>query len=249
MIRANCREKFTADDFQFIAETLGRDSGNKVALTDLLSDMETRDLVLDNEQLFERVVDRSSLTRISPYLYFYILTRRVFMENQLDDRNMADYVASMLAEFCSNRRAHTISPAHEKEYHYLTDMMVDFVESSSSYEAFLLRSHLGNYALFMTGIFPDYLYRKSTYGRKAPGIDYYEQMGSRSYEWASQHRMAIKYRLVEILANLAQYFRHVRIALNKLTDNYIHLDEKPERLDKMLRQIFFGNKGTDRFEA
>ncbi len=249
MIRANCREKFTAEDFTFIAETLGRDSRNRLALADLLADVEARDLVLDDEQLFQRVVARSSLTRISPYLYFYVLTRRVLLEFKLDDRNMADYVASLLAEFSSSKRMHTISGEHNREYHYLADMMIDYANAASSYEAFLLRSHLGNYALFMSGLFPDYLYRKATYGRKAPGIDYYEEMGSSSYRWASQHRMASKYRLVEILANLAQYFRHVRVALNRLTDEYIHLDEKPDRMDKMLRQIFFGSTGPDPFEA
>ncbi|NIV92445.1 hypothetical protein GWN42_06480 [candidate division KSB1 bacterium] len=243
MIRANCRDKFTAEDFDFIVDVLASDRENKIALNELLTDAETRDQVLDDRLLFQRVLEKSGVSKISPYFYFYVLTRRVFTEFNLDDRNMADYVASMLAEFGGVKRAHTVSKHHSKKYFYLTDMMLDFT-SASSYEAFLIRSHLGNYALFLTGIFPDYVYRKSTYGRKAPGIDYYEEMGSSSYRWASQHKMAIKYSLVEILANLAHYFRNVRIALNKLADDYMVVDEKPDELDKMLRQIFYGNTGN-----
>lgn len=248
MIRANCRERFTAKDFDFIVEVLGKSSRDKVALTELLTDSGTRDEVLDHEVLFQQVTQKPGFAQISPYLYFYVLTRRVLTEFNLEDRNVADYVASMLSEFCSAKRSKTISHGHTKTYDYLTDMMVDLT-NASSYEAFLLRSHLGNYALFLTGIFPDFVYRKSTYGRKAPGFDYYEEMGSRSFHLASRHSVAAKYSLEEILAKLAQHFRHVRIALNRLTDEYLKMDERPERLDKMLRQIFYGSIDPNSYDA
>lgn len=247
MIRDNCRDKFTDNDLTFIAETLAQDGSNKETLTNLLSDTDTRDKILDDPQLFQTVVQQPGLSKISPYLYFYILTRRSFLDNKIDDRNVTDYVACLLAEFCYLTRVHTISNQHTKSYHYLTDMMLDFFDATS-HEAFLIRSHLGNYALFMTGVFPDWIYTKATYGRKAPGFDYYEKMGSSSYRWASQHQLALKYSLAEILAKLADSFRPVRIALNTLADNYIVLDQRPDRLDKMLRQVFFGGK-ADNFDA
>ncbi len=243
MIRANCRDKFTAEDFEFIVDTLAKDTKNKSALSDLLTDEVTRDKVLDDDILFQKVNQNTGFCKISPYFYFYILTRRVFTELDLDDRNLADYVACMLAEFCSLRRSMTISKYHNKKHQYFTDLMLDFI-NSSSHEAFLIRSHMGNYALFLTGFFPDYIFRKSTYGRKAPGFDYYEKMGSSSYHWASQHSMAVKYSLEEILANLAQRFRLVRIALNNMIDKYLTLDDQSENMDKMLRQIFYGKTGN-----
>ena len=248
MIRANCRDKFTHDDFEFIVSSLTKDRNNRIALTDLLTDQEMRDDILDDDILFCSVTQKQGVSKISPYLYFYLLTRKVFLENKIDDRNLTDYVACMLAEFCATSRVNTISPGHPKKYSYLTDMMNDFM-NASSFEAFLIRSHLGNYALFLTGLFPDAIYRKSTYGRKAPGFDYYEKMGSSSYQWASQHKLALKYRLVEILSELAERFRHIRLALNSLTDNYISLDDRPESLDKMLRQLFFGGSNFKNFEA
>ena len=244
VIKANCRDKFNADDFAFIVNSLARDAKNKVALTELLTDTESRDEILDQSTLFQDVVQESGVSKISPYLYFYILTRKAFLETDIDDREMTDYIACMLAEFCSAKRAQTISPNHSKPYHYLVDIMTDFVEASS-FEAFFLRSHLGNYALFMTGFFPDAIYRKSTYGRKAPGFEYYEKMGKSSYQWASQHRLAIQYSLVEVLATLAERFRHVRIALNNLVDNYLVIQTGQDSMDKMLRQLFFGNQNNN----
>lgn len=247
MIRDNCRDKFTHDDLNFISETLAKEASNKTALHDLLTDADSRDKILDDPKLFHSVVQKRGFSKISPYLYFYILTRRAFLDNDIDDRNVTDYVACLLAEFCYLSRVHTISNHHTKSYHYLTDMMLDFVDATS-HEAFLIRSHLGNYALFMTGVFPDWIYRRATYGRKAPGFEYYEKMGSSSYRWASQHQLALKYSLTGILTKLADSFRPVRIALNTLADNYIVLDQRPDRLDKMLRQVFFGGK-ADNFDA
>ncbi len=248
VIRANCRDKFNADDFAFIVNSLAKDSKNKVALTELLTDAESRDVILDQKELFLNVVQKSRISKISPYLYFYVLARKTFLENDIDDREITDYIACMLAEFCSAQRSQTISQNHSRSYHYLVDIMADFVEASS-FEAFYLRSHLGNYALFMTGFFPDAIYQKSTYGRKTPGFEYYENMGKSSYRWASQHRLAIKYSLVETLATLSERFRQVRIALNNLADNYVDIQNGRDSLDKMLRQIFFGNQNNNTYEA
>ncbi|MFQ5640959.1 MAG: hypothetical protein ACE5IR_23525 [bacterium] len=248
MIKADCRDNLTKHDFEFIVDTLASDAKNKTALEKLLADQDIRDDVLDQDVLFRKIVQKNRVTHISPYLYFYVLTRHCFTHSNLEDRNLADYVASMLTAFCSAKRLQTISRKHDREYHYLVDILTDFAEASTR-EAFLLRSHLGNYALFMTGVFPDFLYRKSTYGRKAPGIDYYERMGRSSFDWASKHSLAARYRLVDILANLAQRFRQVRIALNRLTDDYLNLDETPLSLDKVLRKIFYGQKGRERNDS
>lgn len=239
MIQANCRNNFTEADYVFIIQTLARDQRNEIALTELLLDEEMRDQILDHELLFTTITEQRGFAGISPYLYFYILTRRVLSEYKISHRGVADYIASMLAEFSSTRRAFSPSKEHPKDYRYLVDMLTDFMDASS-WEAFLLRSHLGNYSLFMTGIFPDYINRKAIYGRGSPGFDYYEKMGSASFLWASQNKFAAEYRLAEILGSLAGQFRRIRIALNKMADEFMQLDDNREDLDKILRQIFFG---------
>jgi len=238
MIQANSRNNFTAEDFSFITDALAEERHNRAALADLFSDDEMLDRVLDHTVLFQRVVESGGFTQISPYLYFYVLSRRALLECNITDRGLADYISSLLAEFSSSRRAFSPSEDHEKQYHYLVDMLSDFMDASS-WEAFLIRSHVGNYALFLTGMFPDYVYNKATYGRKAPGFDYYEKMGSNSFHWAAQNKYAAEYRLAEILSELGDQFRQVRIALNNLSDKYLSLREKPDSMDILLRRIFF----------
>lgn len=242
MIRANCRERFTADDFDFIVAALAKKEGDVVPLSSLLIDEEMRDELLDHHTLFDAVVEQKGYTTISPFLYFYVLTRRALLQFGIDDRRVVDYVASMLAEFSSLKRARAISHYDERQYDYLVDMLAD-VMAASSQEAFFLRSHIGNYSLFLTGIFPDYVYRRSAYGHKAPSFEYYETLGSTNYRIASEHWVAEKYNLAEILYEIADCFRRIRHALNRLSDQYIKLDVRREpSLDKTLRQIFFGPK-------
>jgi hypothetical protein len=53
MIRANCRARFIAADFDFVVRTLARSQTDQVSLVDLLSDVETRDSFLDHPRLIE----------------------------------------------------------------------------------------------------------------------------------------------------------------------------------------------------
>ena len=65
MIRANCRARFTAADFDFIVRTLARSQTDQVSLVDLLSDVETRDSILDHPRLVEATRVQSTNNRIT----------------------------------------------------------------------------------------------------------------------------------------------------------------------------------------
>jgi hypothetical protein len=63
MIRANCRERFTAADFDFVVRTLARSRTDHVSLADLLSDAETRDSVLDSPRLVDAILPNTGIRR------------------------------------------------------------------------------------------------------------------------------------------------------------------------------------------
>src|SRR5437588_628542 len=65
MIRANCRARFTAADFDFIVRTLARSQTDQVSLVDLLSDLETRDSILDHPRLVDAILNHCGHLRIS----------------------------------------------------------------------------------------------------------------------------------------------------------------------------------------
>src|SRR3954471_21826962 len=99
MIRANCRERFTGADFDFVVRTLARSPTESVSLIDLLSDSETRDAVLDNPRLVDAILSNPTHLRISSHFYFYVLTRHVLQQAGIGDRKLCDYIGSLLEAF------------------------------------------------------------------------------------------------------------------------------------------------------
>jgi hypothetical protein len=99
MIRANRRARFTAADFDFIVRTLARSQTDQVSLVDLLSDVEARDSILDHPRLVDAILNNCRHLRISSQFYFYVLARHVLQQGGIGDRELCDYVASLLETF------------------------------------------------------------------------------------------------------------------------------------------------------
>ena len=84
MIQPNCRVQFAAEDVEFILSVLGRKIGTAECLIKLLSDEESRDLILDDEALFHALLERRGCLRVSSRFYFYILVRNVFRRSGME---------------------------------------------------------------------------------------------------------------------------------------------------------------------
>src|SRR5262245_39515194 len=101
VIQANSRVRLSAADVAFILAVLENRPGSSENLTRLLAADDTRARLLDDEALVRAVLEQRGCLRISAHFYFYILVRHAFRRAGLDDRGVADYVASVLAEFSS----------------------------------------------------------------------------------------------------------------------------------------------------
>jgi len=236
MIQAQARNKLNQDDLQFIVTALRRQGEKDATILRLLADDDMRDAMLDHPRLLEFLLAFRQTTAISPFLYFYIIVRHALREFKIDDRAVADYVATLLAEFGQGNRMHRVDRHANKEYKYLVDLMAELLDANSE-QTFHVQSHLGNYALFVTGIFPDHVYHRAKYHPPSPDFSYYEQVGSANYQRASQHRMAEKYCVSDILYLLGQQFRQVRLALNHIADSFLHLDRHPGVTDRVIRRL------------
>jgi hypothetical protein len=223
MIRANCRDRFTAEDFSFIVRTLGKSRTDSVSLTELLSDQDTRDSILDHELLFQAILSATNHLSISPQLYFYVLTRHVLKESGMPDRKLSDYIASLLETF--SRTARLKSPANgvAQPIQYLSDLMLA-LRDASPVQTFLIRAHVGNYSLFLSGIFPGTVQARSERG--APAFSYYEEMGRMNYKVVAGHAYARAADLRDIYNDLAEHFHDVRLALNRLSDSLLNIDDQ-----------------------
>jgi hypothetical protein len=222
MIRANCRARFIAADFDFVVRTLARSATDHVSLVDLLSDSETRDSVLDNPRLIDAILSNAGQLQISSQFYFYVLARHVLRQAGIVDRKLCDYIASVLETFS---RANLLRAPHAPDdsvNQYLSDMLIALTRCTPE-QAFLLRAHVGNYSLFISGIFHENAQRRSLRG--GPDLKFYEQVGRTNYHLLAEHVTARRCELDDIFEELADRFRDVRIALNQLSEQLINLDD------------------------
>jgi hypothetical protein len=222
MIRANCRARFTAADFSFIVRTLGRSQADSVSLVDLLSDSDTRDSILDHPKLVETILCNGGQLHISSQFYFYVLARHVLRQAGIGDRKLSDYVGSLLETFSRTKELQSPDQLDERGHRYISDILIALTKATPE-QAFLLRAHVGNYSLFISGIFHENTQRRSLRG--APDIEFYEQIGSANFQAVASHETARRCELNDVFEGLAGRFHDVRLALNELSDRLLHLDE------------------------
>jgi len=221
LIQANCRVQFTVEDIEFILATLGQKISTAETLVKLLADEESRDLILDDESLLRTVLEHRQCLRISTHFYFYILVRQVFRRSGIRERPLADYVASVLADFSQAERMR--APIHGQPMDYFVDMLAA-LQTADDTTRFYMRAHIGNHSLFLSGVFPDRI-RFRAERKGCPDLTYYEGLGRANYRVASDHRLARKYDLDGIFNLLAERFQETRLALNELRENLVSLGD------------------------
>jgi hypothetical protein len=223
LIQPNCRIQFTASDVDFILRTLGKHIWDKECIIKLLADEDTRDLILDDECLLHGLLEHRGCLEVSSHLYFYILVRNVLKRAGLNDRVVADYVAEVLAEFSISARSECVLPDQKTPLNYLFEMLIA-LQTADERTAFSLRLHVGNYSLFLAGLFPERIKHRNE-RRGFPNLRYYEQMGMTQFRIAGQHRLAHKHNLEGVLNTLGERFKTAREALNQLADRLVFLGD------------------------
>jgi hypothetical protein len=232
LIQPNCRIQFAAEDIDFIVSVLGAKLGNAECLVKLLADEESRDLILDDEELFRALLERRGCLRISTRFYFYILVRHVFRRSDIQDRAVADYVAEVLSEFARSERVRWMGPGQNNPLDYFFEMLAA-LNTADQRTSFFLRMHIGNYSLFLSGVFPERI-RFRAEARGFPDLKYYEGLGRTHYRMASDHPLAQRFELSNILGTLAERFATTRLALNDIADRLFSLGDPDYSLEALL---------------
>lgn len=219
LVRPQCRTRLSAEDFTFIQTSLTQSTEEVVALNSLLLDPKLLDSILDQPALFEAVQDNSRTLKISQHLYFYLLVRQALLEASIDDRDLTDYVASLLVDFARQDNQKDLFPGLKAPMHYLIDIVTQ-IEQSDYYHRFFLYAHLGNQTLFLSGLFPNHI-RNREQRRASPGLRYYESMGRSHFKAARNHPLAKEFGMHELYDDLYQSFHDTRKALNGLAQKLL----------------------------
>lgn len=234
LIQPNCRVQFAAQDVEFILSVLGRKLGDAECLVQLLADEDSRDQILDNEALLHALLERGGCLRVSSRFYFYILVRNVFRRSGIQDRAVADYVAEVLAEFARAERARCVIPGQNAPLEYFFEMLAA-LQNADDRTSFFIRAHIGNYSLFLSGVFPDRI-RSRSEARGFPNVKYYDALGQAHYRLAGDHRLAQRYEVATIFNTLSERFKTSRLALNDIADRFFSIAETDYSLETLLTQ-------------
>jgi len=232
LIQPNCRMQFAAEDINFILSVLGARLGDAECLVKLLADEDSRDVILDDEALLHALLERRGCLRVSSHFYFYILVRNVLRRSGIDDRSVADYVAELLAEFARTEQMRCILPGQSNVLDYFFEMLAA-LQTADERTSFHIRVHIGNHSLFLSGVFHERI-RSRAEKRGFPDLKYYEALGRSQYRAASDHRLAQRYELTNILGTLSERFDTTRRALNEISDRLFSLGDGAGALERML---------------
>lgn len=241
MILPNVRASFGPSEVEALLSALEQRTRRSRRLWEGRLAEEGLDALMDEREALRAVMESRGIASMSPKLVFYVMVRHTLLDCGLDDPGIADYLAALLVEFGESGRAYRIARYDDKTYYYLVDLVTDLEAESSERRQFLLRAHLGNYSLWLSGLFPDYVVARLN-RRGAPGLEYYEEMGSTGFLMASECDLAGRYDLASLYRQVARGFRPVRKALNRVSDRYF-FPVSPVPVDRLLRQVVDGMDG------
>ena len=233
MIVANVRQQIGRNDAQLALHLIGRASETEYGHAEGMLRDSGIDAILDDPRLLSGLLESRPAMHASYPLFTYVVVRHALRRVGVDDRVLADYVASVMMHFGLRDRAHRITDADDQTYDTLADVSAD-LEGVDPKRSFLARAHLGNYALWFSGIFPDYIVGRQ-WRRGGPDLDYYEMMGRRGFELAAAHKLAGEYGMAQLYTAAAEHFAMLRIALNDVSDTLVFPNTSSP--DRLMRQV------------
>lgn len=234
MVHPDTRQRITRDDAQLAIRLVARKSEDDERELQLLLTNQGLDAVLDDPRLPAALLLEPLGALASLPLFTYVVMRCALRRVGENDRQLADYLASLMITFGFGKRAERASENDDEVYDTLAALLRD-AESADPRRSYIVRAHLGNYALWLSGLFPDHIEQRR-WRRGGPGLEYYEALGRRGFELAAAHRMAKEQQMTDLFAAAAQRFVKLRVALTGLSDGLLFPSiSTPERLMRQVR--------------
>jgi hypothetical protein len=227
MIKPNVRASFGRREAELLLAVVGPGGEERLREQGL-------DALLDDVGVLRELLRRDGISHAPAPLVFYLLVRHALLQRDLHDRQLADYTAAVLLEFGMQGRAGRVDGGEGEPFTYLADIL-GAIERARGEREFLLRVHLGNYALWLAGMFPDHITHR-VQRRAAPPMSYYDAMGATGFRTAAANEIALRHGLGDLFVRFGDRFAEVRAALNSLSDA-VFFPRAKDPVDRLLRQV------------
>jgi hypothetical protein len=138
---------------------------------------------------------------------FRALTEMSFEQIDLHDRDLMRYVADLLVEFIHVDNLFRLRDQQGRRLEHLVDMLLDLREQAPADER-EARKHIGDYTLFIVGLYPESLTRR----RRAVSPEYYIAQGKEAYLVVAEMDRAKP--TEPLFRKLSEHFEYCVTALN-----------------------------------
>jgi hypothetical protein len=168
------------------------------------------------------VIESPAAIHVSPRFYFYVLVRHAFLQAELIDVELADYVAGVLAKRVCAEGADPLQDVTRGFTHAAE--FLSFISSSKGRMRFHLQVAAGNQFLVLTGLYPEFLKRRSEKG-EAPDLEFYESFARHSYRSAADSAKAAGGAARNLFGTLADVLPTARRTLNRVAEEFVFLGD------------------------
>jgi hypothetical protein len=214
----------TQGDLRFLVERFPAAGQSYEAIAANIQSMpSTLESWLSSEYAFREIVNRRELLLdVSPFLLFNVLLRRSLGKlRTAPERKAVNYIANVLALFARTDRLYRVQPGDRETKTYIVDMLAEAAEADGARQ-FCIYAHVGNFTLFVTGVFPAWIEHRHRYKRRPVDRGYYAQQGQTYYHQAAVHHLARDYGLDDVFMRLALNFDGYARALNYMVATWFH---------------------------
>ncbi len=222
------------DRVQQLKRTVSENDGKNAAGSEFVAEVE--DLL---SAFYDDIGELKSIKLESLFDLFLIKT--LYVNRGSTDARVLQYLSGMMASFLYTRDLFPLVQDHKRYGYMLSDILEEMQNLTRFPNLFEAYRKLGDYSLFLTGIFPaSFRRRKWNRWRReyqaSPGIDvnYHVTSGKSYYRWASEHDLAEATEQRRMLGKLSTYFDVYREAMSEASERYILGFDMNIIADKML---------------
>lgn len=166
--------------------------------------------------------------------YFLQVVRQSFCQVGIYDATVAQYIAQVLAEFALADNLYRMRGRGGRKIDSVVEMLAHVptmpADEADVLRQRMLRKYVGDYALFMSGVFRKYIDGKGS-------LDYYIQEGSRSYWTVSELDLALYRTGYYLYQELSTKFEYYSGALDFMRKSYFAAASGEDPFAGFLRQI------------
>jgi hypothetical protein len=162
-------------------------------------------------------------------LFRELVQHRFYDDSQIRDRDVTAYISGLLTRFADVRELYKIRNARGRRLEEVGEMLIEsnpLLEASSFDREREVRKHIGDYTLFLCGLFPEYVARLPRQSLRLDSIVDYVKAGKESYRVVSYFDQFEYKAEAPLFRKLAEWFEICVLGLNRVKQDLERLQRE-----------------------